>query len=415
MKRIQRITILFILLFLSYVNVSAQDTIYSLNKYKEEELNTIISGYKEDNKKDGFITIGSIKNKDDTQLPIIVKFKKTGEIVWSYTHFSTEDESIVTVNYSYQNNVVDGYLLLLHKKDKDVLVKVDLLGINCWERELDGYYEKMVLITDDNNDNVMYLLIGEKDDKAIIDTYNMDISFMERKEFPKDGYHTSFKDIASINKNQYALLYNSKKDEEENYELWLIDWNSQEIKQIDNPLDKYEDYHLYSNYNSFILYGVTSEVKLKKGEESYYLIKYNQDGNMEWESVGNIPIDPEKPIVLREYNGNYYLLYENGDSSKEVILLDQEGIYKEKIKKINNNYYTFNNFYVKGKTLYIVGQIRCGEDDDCNYKTNSLFLVSGEEKVIEVEDNASTGILICAGLLVVLTGFLIVIKKRRKI
>ena len=230
MKRIQRIMILFILLFLSYVNVSAQDTIYSLNKYKEEELNTIISGYKEDNKKDGFITIGSIKNKDDTQLPIIVKFKKTGEVVWSYTHFSTEDESIVSVNYSFQYDVVDGYLLLIHKKENDVLVKVDLLGINCWERELDGYYEKMILITDDNNYNVMYLLIGEKDDKAIIDTYNMDISFMERKEFPKDGYHTSFKDIASINKNQYALLYNSKTEEEENFELWLIDWVTSEVK-----------------------------------------------------------------------------------------------------------------------------------------------------------------------------------------
>ena len=85
------------------------------------------------------------------------------------------------------------------------------------------------------------------------------------------------------------------------------------------------------------------------------------------------------------------------DNSKEVIVLNQDGTYSQKIKKINNNYYSFNNLYVKGKNLYFVGEIHCAAEDDCQNDTSSLFLVGDEEKVIEVEDNTSTGILIGIG------------------
>ena len=44
--------------------------------------------------------------------------------------------------------------------------------------------------------------------------------------------------------------------------------------------------------------------------------------------------------------------------------------------------------------LYLVGQINCPKDDDCEYNTNSLFIISDEDKVIEVKDNDSKTILI---------------------
>ena len=45
MKRIRSIIILFILIILSSFEVSAKDTVHTLNKYTKESLDIIIKGY----------------------------------------------------------------------------------------------------------------------------------------------------------------------------------------------------------------------------------------------------------------------------------------------------------------------------------------------------------------------------------
>ena len=144
-----KIMILFILL--CFFEASAKDTIYSLNKYQKESLDNIIRGYTENNKKDGFITSGSIENKEKKNQPIIIKYKATGEICWIYTHPTTEDEELLDITYTYQNNQVDGYLILIAKESKSILIKVDLSGILCWQKEFDESYEKIVALMNDNN------------------------------------------------------------------------------------------------------------------------------------------------------------------------------------------------------------------------------------------------------------------------
>jgi LPXTG-motif cell wall-anchored protein len=67
----------------------------------------------------------------------------------------------------------------------------------------------------------------------------------------------------------------------------------------------------------------------------------------------------------------------------------------------------------KKNTLYFIGQIKCPEDDNCEYNQNSLYIISDEDKVIEVEDKESTNIIIVIGtVLIVLVG-LIYIKKKK--
>ena len=77
-------------------------------------------------------------------------------------------------------------------------------------------------------------------------------------------------------------------------------------------------------------------------------------------------------------------------------------------------YYTFNNFWISGKTLSFVGYLQCTEEDDCNYETNSIFLVSNEDKVIEVEDNTSTWIISGIGLAVLVFIILLIIRRKKK-
>ena len=94
--------------------------------------------------------------------------------------------------------------------------------------------------------------------------------------------------------------------------------------------------------------------------------------------------------------------------------LDLDGTVKKKIKKIYSEYYDINDFDLLKGTLYIVGQINCPEDDTCEYDSNTLFLISDEDKVIEVkeEDNNSI-ILIIVGLILVIGIFALV--KRKKV
>ena len=405
MKKI--LSIIIILFLFSIKNVSAIDNVYSLNKYSSENLDIILRGYKEDNKKDGWLVGGNIINKEDKSQLIIIKYKKNGEILWKYTKSTTEDNYLISVDYSYYENKVDGYLLFIQVVGHSNIIKLDLSGTFQWEKELDNYYEKLLVITNTNQEIEKYLLIGQIEQKGIIDTYNNNLERINRGE-----YSSSVKDVVELESNKYAAIIEKDNSEEKETNLLILDQDN--IIEINNTLNRYTNYYLLKTSEGFILYGITPEVKLKKGEESYYIIKYNQEGTIEWESIGSIPINSSKKIKLTYDSEQYYLLYENEDLSKEVITLSLDGVYNEKIKKINNNYYTFNNLLIDGKTIYFVGQIQCSEEDDCQNEARSLFLVSDEEKVIEVEDNASTSILLVIGIIGVIIISIWYIRRKRK-
>ena len=113
----------------------------------------------------------------------------------------------------------------------------------------------------------------------------------------------------------------------------------------------------------------------------------------------------------------YFIFYKNIDNSFEVVTLDDEGLLKKKIKKINNNYYNFTSFHLNKnkKHMYFIGQINCLEDESCEYDNNSLFLISDEDKVIEVQDSVSYNTIIICLLLIVLIGVGIFYTKKKKV
>ena len=110
----------------------------------------------------------------------------------------------------------------------------------------------------------------------------------------------------------------------------------------------------------------------------------------------------------------YFLLYQNNvDLSNEVIKLDQEGLFKKKIKKISNEYYFIKDFLMRDNTLYFIGYITCLEDYNCNYDTHSLLLISDEDKVIEVKNNTARNMFfIFLGIIIFITVFIIFKRKR---
>ena len=73
-----------------------------------------------------------------------------------------------------------------------------------------------------------------------------------------------------------------------------------------------------------------------------------------------------------------------------------------------------NGFSFDHNVLYFIGQINCPEDDNCDYNAKSLFLVSSEDKVIEVEDKDSKTILIITGIIIILIGIMYLYKKKKK-
>ena len=81
----------------------------------------------------------------------------------------------------------------------------------------------------------------------------------------------------------------------------------------------------------------------------------------------------------------------------------------------NYNYYVIENFLLDKNILYFVGQINCMTDDACDYNSNSLFLISDEDKVIEVKDSDSKNILITAAFIVVGIVGLIYIKRKKRL
>lgn len=101
----------------------------------------------------------------------------------------------------------------------------------------------------------------------------------------------------------------------------------------------------------------------------------------------------------------------DNDSSIEITRLNLDGVLENKIKKINNEYYDIGSFYFSKDIIYFVGQISCPEDDNCDYNMKSLYLISTEDKVIEVKEDDNNKIIIISGIIFGLLVTLYIIRK----
>ena len=97
MKRIV-VLILSIFTLFTFTNVYAKDTVYSLNKYNKETFKNIEKSYNSKNEVDGYIIAGSYElneeSKEETinEKVIIVKYNKTGNVLWTYTDDKATEE-----------------------------------------------------------------------------------------------------------------------------------------------------------------------------------------------------------------------------------------------------------------------------------------------------------------------------------
>ena len=86
-------------------NTYAADTVYSLNKYKEEKFETIIDSYDKENEQDGFIAAGTILKETKTidgyqryEQPIRVEIELNQEITVTVNNLKEEKPEIDTTN-----------------------------------------------------------------------------------------------------------------------------------------------------------------------------------------------------------------------------------------------------------------------------------------------------------------------------
>ena len=420
MKKFAYWIILSILLF-STKQVYAKDTVYSLNKYSEEEYNYIIKSY-DDNSEDGYIVAGTYKEKEEeTKQVILVKYSKSGNVVWQYNYEQDVDDSLYGLTYSYdEDGQIDGYLLVVEEEQDTapVWIKISLTGKELefvpMNLGTDVKIEKVLLI-----DNQDYILVGRKDNKSFLAKYNKLLEQSWVKEYEDNS---SMIDITFKEEYGFFGIIKEEIEEETKYRLVKYDPEGNVQRTIKENFESIDTPRLESGNNTFILYGYTEEVKLSNNKHgSYYMNKYNYDGEEEWETIGNTPVNKEKRIEVQiiptlEEKEEYYVLSTNAkDNSIEVVRIDEEGVVHNKIKKIKNNYYDINSFIMEGTNIYFVGQINCPEDDNCDYDKNALLLVSDEDKVIEVKDNDSRAILIVTAVFLVIVFLIYGRRKRRKL
>ena len=278
----------------------------------------------------------------------------------------------------YKENNIDGYI-----------------GISNVIEEASSKQARIIRL---NND--LEILWTKNEDKED----NLEIKYLEMIELLEDGNPIGFLIIREkITSEKQKLIDLIKVD---------LDGNNLEVKETN--LEKYPSLSLLSLQDGYLLYGLTEDVKLKRGKYSYFIKKYNTSEEL-WELIGDVSIK-ENTIQINKIDNTYLLLYKNSyDNSYEVVKITEDGLLDKKVKKLHNDYYKFNRFLAKKDTLYFVGQMQCPEDDFCDYDKNSLFLISDEDKVIEVREKDNNNILIGMGILLIGIVGLIVWKKKRRL
>lgn len=445
MKKISFVLIMLVTIFYSF-NVNAKDTVVSMNKYKEEKFNQILNTYDLNGSIDGLLTGGYIlkeeieleDNKYNDYQAIVVKYDKKNKIVWDYTYGKTKEDYLDYLNYSYNSEgKIDGYLLSViatsdvneNSNNETVFIKIDLEGKEILQKPLSlnqGIRINKIITTYNEGLVEGYIAIGNNGTNSYLIKLDKDLNVVWSREVSKENNLTiNYADLVPVMSENKLVGYSIIKevtDPNNQKTSQLIKYNNLgEEPAIIADLNKYDSYYLGEANEGFILYGATSEVKLSKGESSYYLINYNSSNESVWETIGESPLDKDKKVRLlpnKEDNliKEYLLLYSNDvDKSSEVVKIKTDGEIKDKIKKIYDEYYTIEDFIMTDNILYLVGQINCPKDDTCEYDSNSLFLISEEEKVIEVKDNDSRNVLIIMGLFILLIVGTVIYRKKRVI
>ena len=453
MKKLLIILITTFILLISE-NVYAMDSVYSLNKNKDERFKNIINSYNTKHEIDGVIAAGNFcdekedkeeKTKIEDYQIMIVKYNKDGKVKWNYTYGNTSNDELDYITYSYdEESNIDGYIIVLkntydinqqqeEKESLSTIIKIGLDGKKVWEKNSNiNKKETMKKVIPTYNEEKKvdgYIAIATTtNNSAIIVKYDKEFNIVWDKEYKNQDYEkTTYEDVENIYEEGKVVGYvvvrkqeNKIQNKNKQTELIRFDKDGNEVKNIDNTINKYDSVNLQSSNNGFIIYGKTSDLKLKKGSTSFYIIKYSSLDTEEWETIGDVILDDDgkvvvNPIIVEDEIKGYHLLCTNKkDASTYVIRIDADGIIKKKIKKITNEYYDMEDFLIHNDVIYFVGQIICPEDDNCEYDTNSLFLVSDEDKVIEVKDNQSANVLIFIGAFAVGCFGISFMRKRKK-
>lgn len=447
MKKLEIFFFFIIVFFIGLINVSAQDNVYSINKNDNEKFYYVIDTYNDKEEKDGNLLIGTflkeeIEYNDQTfnnDQIMAIKYDDLGNIIWSYRYGKTSEDMLDTVTYTYdETGKINGYGILIptsynieeEKQSGTTILKLSLDGKLIEEKKItdnNQRIEKIILANQNKTDG--YIAVGYQEEnnqkeKALLIRYDKDFNIIWTKDFSKeDNKDITYQDIAVIKKENNVVGYAIIKEItnlEDKKEKSIIAYNleGEEDSLWNIPLD-YESSYLEEANNGVIVYGITKDVKLEKGEASYYIINY-LDGEEEWESIGETPtLKNSKIKMLPVFKDNlikeYLMMVQSNDNiSTEIINTDEEGTFLKKIKKITTEYYDIESFNVRDNTIFIAGQINCPKDDTCDYDTNSLFLVSDEDKVIEVEDKASKNILLVITIIVLLGILVPFIRNKRK-
>ena len=423
----KKILFVFILLVMSFYTAYAKDISYSMNKYDDEIFNYIEKSYNSELEEDGYVLGGSILKekieKDDTTYNdyqvVLVKYNKNDKLVWKYTYGNNSEDYIDYLTYTYnEDGNIDGYLIVTRETHdinepnigtNTIIIKIDFDGKLVYERNInEGVITKIIPTYNDENIIDGYISIVNTQIGSSIIKYNKDFDVITRRDFND----TKISDVTLIKENNkiigFAVI--------EGNNLITVDYNLVNDVVV-TDISKYKSSNLGEANEGFILYGVTDEVKLDKGDSSYYLINYVNNEEV-WETIGETPTSKDGELILLPIKEGkikeYFLLYKNElDSSYEVIKINLDGEVLKKVKKISNNYYDIENFYSKGSTIYFIGQINCPDDDGCEYDSNSLYLVSDEDKVIEVKDDRNI-IIVFSVIFIVLSSIIVVIRKKIK-
>ena len=421
----KKVILLILLFILSIQNVSAKDTVFSINKYAEENLTIIKDSYNSEQKKDGYLVAGTIvkdKKVEENKEFILTKYKKNGNISWIYQYENNINETSMNLNYFYNEEELIGYLVELEiineeNLSKSIFLTIDLEG-NLLEEKETNLEENEIIQEIINIQQDGYIAISNIIDNNIVKKsrlirYNKDLEII----WIKEEIEVKYKKIIELSEEGYLIL-REKQTEDKTPLLDIIkvdkEGNNIEVKQTN--LEKYQSLSLLSLEDAYIIYGLTPEVKLKNGQYSYFINKYNNNGEELWELIGDDPVKDKNLIQLIFIDNKLLLSYKNAsDNSYEVIKVTDDGVIDKKVKKIHNDYYKLNYFLSNKNTLYFVGQINCPEDDNCDFDNNSLFLISDEDKVIEVKEKDNNNILISFGILLLMIMGMIIIKKRRRL